>query len=185
MVEDNPVNQKLAMRLLEKQGHEVTIAGTGFEAVERAAAGGFDVILMDVQMPGMDGLQATMAIREAGSRHGNPRSHSSDDGSCHERRPRSLPRRGHGRVSFEANLPSNVIRDSGFDSPPKDYCRRGASRTVICDGTTRSMIIPGGRSTSAAFTGIVSVPAAFPARLKRATRRVRLTESISQEPPRT
>jgi CheY-like chemotaxis protein len=55
----------LALRLLEKQGHAVTIAGTGLEAIERAAAGGFDVILMDVQMPGMDGLQATVAIREA------------------------------------------------------------------------------------------------------------------------
>jgi CheY-like chemotaxis protein len=65
VVEDNAVNQMLALRLLEKQGHAVTIAGTGLEAVERAAAGGFDVILMDVQMPGMDGLQATVAIREA------------------------------------------------------------------------------------------------------------------------
>ena len=65
VVEDNPVNQMLALRLLEKQGHAVTIAGTGLEAVARAAAGGFDVILMDVQMPGMDGLQATVAIREA------------------------------------------------------------------------------------------------------------------------
>jgi two-component system sensor histidine kinase/response regulator len=65
VVEDNAVNQMLALRLLEKQGHAVTIAGTGLEAIERAAAGGFDVILMDVQMPGMDGLQATVAIREA------------------------------------------------------------------------------------------------------------------------
>jgi len=65
VVEDNAVNQMLALRLLEKQGHAVTIAGTGLEAIERAATGGFDVILMDVQMPGMDGLQATVAIREA------------------------------------------------------------------------------------------------------------------------
>jgi len=65
VVEDNPVNQMLALRLLEKQGHAVTVAGSGLEAVERAAVGGFDVVLMDVQMPGMDGLQATMAIRKA------------------------------------------------------------------------------------------------------------------------
>ncbi len=62
--EDNPVNQKLVSRLLEKRGHHVKIAKTGREAVEFAAKERFDVILMDVQMPDMDGLQTTAAIRE-------------------------------------------------------------------------------------------------------------------------
>lgn len=63
VAEDNPVNQALARRLLEKQGHHVTIAGNGLEAVEQWRQGDFDVILMDVDMPQMDGAEATRCIR--------------------------------------------------------------------------------------------------------------------------
>ncbi|MGO9094343.1 MAG: ATP-binding protein [Bryobacteraceae bacterium] len=64
LAEDNPVNQKVARHLLERAGHDVEVVGDGEAAVERWAAEDFDVILMDVQMPRMDGQAATKAIRD-------------------------------------------------------------------------------------------------------------------------
>jgi CheY-like chemotaxis protein/HPt (histidine-containing phosphotransfer) domain-containing protein len=64
VVEDNPVNQKLVLKMLALAGHSGEIASTGKEALELASTRSFDIILMDVQMPGMDGLEATDAIRE-------------------------------------------------------------------------------------------------------------------------
>ena len=63
VVEDNPVNQVLARRLLAKRGHAVTTAGNGREALLALDHEEFDLILMDVQMPEMDGYEATSAIR--------------------------------------------------------------------------------------------------------------------------
>ena len=64
VAEDNPVNQKLAVRLLEKYGHRPTIANNGLEVLETLEKREFDLILMDVQMPEMDGFSTTAAIRE-------------------------------------------------------------------------------------------------------------------------
>ena len=64
LAEDNAVNQVLAVRLLEKRGHRVTLAGNGQEALAALAKASFDLVLMDVQMPQMNGLEATAAIRE-------------------------------------------------------------------------------------------------------------------------
>jgi len=64
LAEDNLVNQTLAVRLLEKRGYSVQVVGDGRGAVEAFETDQFDVVLMDVQMPGMDGFEATAAIRE-------------------------------------------------------------------------------------------------------------------------
>jgi len=63
VVEDNPVNQRVNAWLLEKDGHRVTIVGDGRQAVRLVATGGFDAVLMDLDVPGLDGLEATRAIR--------------------------------------------------------------------------------------------------------------------------
>ncbi|MGC4405200.1 ATP-binding protein [Methyloversatilis sp. MC4-4] len=70
LAEDNPVNQTLAVRLLERLGHHVDVAANGLEAVAKAACIRYDVILMDLQMPQMGGFDATRHIRaQDGERH--------------------------------------------------------------------------------------------------------------------
>jgi len=63
LAEDNAINQRLAARLLEKRGHRVSVAANGVEALAAIRDRGFDVVLMDVQMPEMDGFETTAAIR--------------------------------------------------------------------------------------------------------------------------
>ncbi|MCA9790714.1 MAG: response regulator, partial [Candidatus Eremiobacteraeota bacterium] len=66
LAEDNPINQALAVILLEQMGMTVTVVNNGREAVEAVAGGAYDVVLIDVQMPELDGFQATRLIRELG-----------------------------------------------------------------------------------------------------------------------
>jgi PAS domain S-box-containing protein len=63
LAEDNAINQRLAVRMLEKRGHTVTIANNGCEAVAAVEHGDYDIVLMDIQMPEMDGFEATSAMR--------------------------------------------------------------------------------------------------------------------------
>jgi signal transduction histidine kinase/CheY-like chemotaxis protein/ligand-binding sensor domain-containing protein len=67
LAEDSPVNRTVAVRLLEKRGHRVSVATNGREAVEAAQREPFDLVLMDVQMPEMDGFEATAMIRQSES----------------------------------------------------------------------------------------------------------------------
>jgi signal transduction histidine kinase/CheY-like chemotaxis protein len=64
LAEDNPINQRLTLRLLEKRGHVVVAAADGVEALEALDRDAFDLVLMDVQMPRMDGFQVTAVVRE-------------------------------------------------------------------------------------------------------------------------
>jgi PAS domain S-box-containing protein len=70
LAEDNPVNQKLAMRILEKRGHHVVAVSNGREAIDTYEKEHFDLVLMDVQMPEVDGFEATQRIRQIEKRKG-------------------------------------------------------------------------------------------------------------------
>jgi CheY-like chemotaxis protein len=65
VAEDSLLNQRFAVRLLEAAGHAVTLAANGLEALEALRHNDFDLVLMDVEMPEMDGIAATQAIRAA------------------------------------------------------------------------------------------------------------------------
>jgi CheY-like chemotaxis protein len=73
LAEDSRTNQLLAVRLLEKRGHKVRVANNGREAVDALQTESFDLILMDVQMPEMSGIEATAVIRERERRDSNSR----------------------------------------------------------------------------------------------------------------
>lgn len=64
LAEDNPINRKVIVKMLELEGHQVSVAADGMEAVELAAREPFDLVLMDVQMPAMSGLEAARLIRQ-------------------------------------------------------------------------------------------------------------------------
>src|SRR5687768_471100 len=73
LAEDNAFNEAVATSVLRRQGYEVVVARDGRQAVELASSHSFDLVLMDVQMPLLNGLQATAAIRQRAQVDGAPR----------------------------------------------------------------------------------------------------------------
>ena len=103
LAEDSLVNQRLGVGLLEKHGHTVVVANNGKEAVAAVASQEFDVILMDVEMPEMDGLEATAVIRVTEKTHRPAPADHRHDRPRHARRPRAVPGSRDGRLRLQTD----------------------------------------------------------------------------------
>ena len=117
LAEDNTINQKLALRLLQQVGYRADVAGNGIEAIESVERQQYDVILMDVQMPEMDGLEATREIVRRWSEGDRPRI-----------------------VAMTANA-MEEDRQAGFEAGMKDYVSKPIRMPELIRALSESKIV--------------------------------------------
>ena len=143
LVEDTPVNQRLAVVLLEDRGHTVVVANDGREALDILDRESFDLILMDVQMPRMDGFQATAAIRAGGGRHEPPHPDLRHDGARDEGGPGAVPGGRDGRLHLQADPGRAIPRGHRGAGPQGRWSGTGGGQ---CGPTRRRRggVRPGG-----------------------------------------
>jgi len=108
LAEDNKINQRVAVTMLKEVGHRVEVVENGLEVLRALGARSFDLVLMDVQMPEMDGLEATAQWRrdEGGDVH---IAHRRADGQRHARGPRRLPGLRHGRLRSQTGAQGGAL----------------------------------------------------------------------------
>ena len=134
VAEDNEFNQDVVASLLKKRGHVAVIAGNGKAALAAWEREPFDLILMDVQMPEMDGFAATRGHPREGEGQGRPRPDHRPDRPCDEGGPRALPGRRHGRLCLQADPGRGTLR--GHRPFALCGCRR-SEREAGSGGATR------------------------------------------------
>ncbi len=143
VVEDNLVNQKLAVKLLQRRGDTVTVADDGAMAMEYWQHNRYDCILMDIQMPVMDGITAAKKIREIEARKRGSHADRGHDRPCHEGRPGNLPQCRDGRIHHQADQRPGIVRPVGHHRlrhsggtpagfPGRDRLQRKSGPRPVC-----------------------------------------------------
>ena len=126
LAEDNLMNQRLIARLLEKIGHTVTLAVDGLEALHLILQSRFDLVLMDMRRPVMDGVEATRKIRYLETSTGRAPSHPCPDGKRLRRRPQPLLHAGMDGFLAKSVSPARFAPKSNASPPPLRINRMGS-----------------------------------------------------------